>query len=117
MGKTQVGATFLTIMKYHWSAIVPPRQPLRGQRKPLIVATNNSNASALNERYYSFAPFEMYLPQMVEEKAYSWHCAASASRIWLRPLSNSTYTVTGSAWDRSAVALALAMAPINSRSW
>jgi hypothetical protein len=23
MGKTQVGAAFLTIMKYHWSAIVP----------------------------------------------------------------------------------------------
>jgi hypothetical protein len=84
--------------------------------KSLIVAANNSNGSTLNESYCLFAPFEMYLPQMVEEKAYSWHCAASASRIWLRPLSNSMYTVTGSAWDRSTVALALAMAPINSRS-
>jgi hypothetical protein len=56
-------------------------------------------------------------PQMVEEKAYSWHCAASALRIWLRPLSNSTYTVSGSAWTVPVVALALAVAPINSGSW
>src|SRR5258708_28250060 len=87
-----------------------------GQRRPLIVATNNSNGSTLNERYCLFAPFEMYLPQMVEEKAYSWHCAASALRICLRRLSNSTDTVSGSAWTVPVVALALAVAPINSGS-
>jgi hypothetical protein len=102
MGKTQVGAAFLTIMKYYWSAIVPATAAAaRSAIKPLIVAANNSNGSTLNERYCLFTPFEMYLPQMVEDKAYSWHCAASASRIWLRPLSNATYTVTGSAWHRS----------------
>ena len=59
MGKTQVGAAFLTIMKYHWSAIVPATaQPPRGQRKPLIVATNNSNASTLSERYCLFTPLK-----------------------------------------------------------